>query len=454
MLIACLASTANAQMLSRFSGGTPNELEALLEDVEERSSAIPDDDFHNYAERQWVNEQLAQVRRLQTTHTGITTSLDGSVTATLEVNWRTLQSKMTDLDATQLRDFLETEFEPFWTDFFDLSYRNDLELLDTFEEIVRILLRDPLGSVFTADDDYGSAQLAWPDAELPANQADAIVEALQGRFSDAVDAFLTDAARDQNDAVNRSRAAVEKLQKLQSALLDYRRVLTENLRKAETKTSLTSNLYLMILVIGGLSILAIATVRWFPESVMLEWVESGQVIQFVTVMILLSAIMALGLTGLLTENTLGTLLGGIGGYVLSQGVGRTAARRALREQERLRAGKKRCQVDFSGSFLGRPRGRTVVCRASRLTVRAVHTSPPYGRPRRTLRRNASSSACDCGRPTRLIQSRGGSTGHRDSFDASAVSRAVPGSPRRSAMADQRQSRAASHRFARSGLRST
>lgn len=41
--------------------------------------------------------------------------------------------------------------------------------------------------------------------------------------------------------------------------------------------------------------------------------------------------MALGLAGLLTENTLGTLLGGIGGYVLSQGIGRSAARAAMKQ---------------------------------------------------------------------------------------------------------------------------
>ncbi len=35
--------------------------------------------------------------------------------------------------------------------------------------------------------------------------------------------------------------------------------------------------------------------------------------------------MALGLASILKENTLGTLLGGIAGYVLSQGVGRAAA---------------------------------------------------------------------------------------------------------------------------------
>jgi len=112
---------------------------------------------------------------------------------------------------------------------------------------------------------------------------------------------------------------------------NYNQKLNEAWQKANTKMSLQTNLYLMILVIGLLSIATIGVVRLFPDTVMREWVESGQVIQFVTVMILLSVIMALGLAGLLSENTLGTLLGGIGGYVLSQGVGRAAARAALKD---------------------------------------------------------------------------------------------------------------------------
>jgi hypothetical protein len=66
-------------------------------------------------------------------------------------------------------------------------------------------------------------------------------------------------------------------------------------------------------------------IKLFTPDLQQQWVASGQVIQFVTVMILLSVIMALGLASILKENTLGTLLGGIAGYVLSQGVGRAAA---------------------------------------------------------------------------------------------------------------------------------
>ncbi len=133
------------------------------------------------------------------------------------------------------------------------------------------------------------------------------------------------------------RISTEKAQRL-DALLSlkkeieiYDRKLDEAAQTANTKMSLQANLYIMILIIGLLSIATIGIVRWFPKDVMKEWVESGQVIQFVTVMILLSVIMALGLAGLLTENTLGTLLGGIGGYVLSQGVGRSAARAAMKQ---------------------------------------------------------------------------------------------------------------------------
>ena len=77
----------------------------------------------------------------------------------------------------------------------------------------------------------------------------------------------------------------------------------------------------------------IVTIKFFPPQIVEIWVESGQVIQFVTVMILLSVILALGLVDVIKENTLGTLLGGIGGYVLAQGVGRSAASQALKEQE-------------------------------------------------------------------------------------------------------------------------
>ena len=50
-------------------------------------------------------------------------------------------------------------------------------------------------------------------------------------------------------------------------------------------------------------------------------------------MVLLIIICVLGISEILKENTLGTLLGGIGGYVLSQGVGRAARHEANRDSQ-------------------------------------------------------------------------------------------------------------------------
>lgn len=112
---------------------------------------------------------------------------------------------------------------------------------------------------------------------------------------------------------------------LLEALQKRRAALVTNNQVAETKQDIFQYLWIIIGVIGLLSIGTIFVIKSFPPELQQQWVASGQVIQFVTVMILLSVIMALGLASILKENTLGTLLGGIAGYVLSQGVGRAAA---------------------------------------------------------------------------------------------------------------------------------
>jgi hypothetical protein len=73
-------------------------------------------------------------------------------------------------------------------------------------------------------------------------------------------------------------------------------------------------------------------VERFGPTVQFELVASGQVIQFATVMVILIVVCVLGMSQSIRENTLGTLLGAIGGYVLSQGVGSKAARDATRDK--------------------------------------------------------------------------------------------------------------------------
>ena len=78
----------------------------------------------------------------------------------------------------------------------------------------------------------------------------------------------------------------------------------------------------------------------------MEWVASGQVIQFASVMVLLIVVASLGILHILEKEGIGTLLGAIAGYVLSQGVGRAATRAATREHSQ---GKDRPQdKDASG----------------------------------------------------------------------------------------------------------
>jgi len=133
---------------------------------------------------------------------------------------------------------------------------------------------------------------------------------------------------------------------LQATGEDYKvqTLLTEALRKrladldkalnASAAAQITENLPLILGVIGAASVLTIAAILLFKEEVQMERVASGQVIQFITVMILLSVITALALSNKIQENTLGTLLGGIAGYVLAQGVGRAAARAEAVKRDR------------------------------------------------------------------------------------------------------------------------
>jgi hypothetical protein len=142
--------------------------------------------------------------------------------------------------------------------------------------------------------------------------------------------FVEVLRRENASTIRQSELQRRQLDSLVARLESRRAALQNRLNSGSPQQQLSKNLWQIVLVIGLLSLAAIAQVKLFDATVQLEWVASGQVIQFVTVMILLSSIMALGLAGILKENTLGTLLGGIAGYVLSQGVGRAVAREVSR----------------------------------------------------------------------------------------------------------------------------
>lgn len=95
--------------------------------------------------------------------------------------------------------------------------------------------------------------------------------------------------------------------------------------------SIAENIKWLMLIIFGVGAATLAGVKLFSEKVQQELIASGQIVQFVTILILLGVILALGLAQRLAAETLGTLLGGLAGYVLSQGVGRQAQQKVLNE---------------------------------------------------------------------------------------------------------------------------
>jgi hypothetical protein len=118
-------------------------------------------------------------------------------------------------------------------------------------------------------------------------------------------------------------------------LLEKRqRDISEKLRSLDSGSTAVNTLIPVLPTLVGtlcaLGVVLILTIKFFPKEVQIEWVASGQVIQFVTVLSLLIVILCLGIVRYLTENTLGTLLGGVSGYVLAQGVGRSATNAAKR----------------------------------------------------------------------------------------------------------------------------
>jgi predicted HTH transcriptional regulator len=125
-------------------------------------------------------------------------------------------------------------------------------------------------------------------------------------------------------------------------------------------------------------------------------------------------------------------------------------RPALDETDQAIVGRrKRCQEPFPGCLRGRPRGRRVISRPRRRTMRSTHVSLPNGVPRFTQRRSAASSCSVCGSCTHSNQPRGQRIGHGLNIRRESAS---PCSRRHKLL--QRHWSARRTSFARSAFRST
>ncbi|WP_146150977.1 hypothetical protein [Allosphingosinicella deserti] len=105
-------------------------------------------------------------------------------------------------------------------------------------------------------------------------------------------------------------------------LQERRQNVLAEMSEGTAAARVAKNIPVLMLIIFGVGAIVLGGLKMFSDEIQLELVSSGQIVQFVTILILLGIILALGLADRLNEEALGTLLGGLAGYVLSQGVGR------------------------------------------------------------------------------------------------------------------------------------
>lgn len=138
-------------------------------------------------------------------------------------------------------------------------------------------------------------------------------------------AALNPMSKAELDADRKSNSGeIEYFQKKLAATKKRLAFALEAAKKGDRSQTIISSLPLLVIILGVFSLAIMVMVRRFKEPIQRNWVESGQVIQFMTVTILVNVILVLGLAEILGGETLGTLLGGIAGYMLSQGVARAA----------------------------------------------------------------------------------------------------------------------------------
>lgn len=176
------------------------------------------------------------------------------------------------------------------------------------------------------DDEPSKAKLLEPVAYASMDPAIACAMHLKDSVGKPLHDALTAYDAYAKNTLEQGTLRVGRAQKLLDAWTKYRDSLSNSIEAATPAGKVADQLWKIIGVFCLFAVILFVAVRTFPTRVQFELVASGQVIQFATVMVLLIVICVLGISDILKENTLGTLLGGIGGYVLAQGVGRAARR--------------------------------------------------------------------------------------------------------------------------------
>ena len=318
--LTCLVA---GQAFAQFSERTPQDaasLNRLISEVTERSASVPEDPYTLYQEREWATEELNRIVRESSRKDPYQKSIERF--EDLARDWKEFRPELSQMEPDSPLEEVKKLYARclgLVTKAHNAGFRFDFEQSEEYEQIQEHFLQSMPARALPG--------LDLEPAVTEKNRELAVIAITAADLDTKMMAYLDFAKGELEARSEKLKAMAPLYREAQQKLEAYKKLLNAKISEVQAKENITANLFYMILVIGGLSVGAIALIRLFPDPVMIEWVASGQVIQFVTVMILLSCIMVLGLSGLLGENTIGTLLGGIGGYVLSQGVGRTVARR-------------------------------------------------------------------------------------------------------------------------------
>jgi hypothetical protein len=328
----CLLQSPARARQDAQSSPTPDEVQTRIDQLKGNGPTTPDNELLLFEENRKLEEEIHEARQ----------SLSGLDTGKLHTDLKQLEEKAKALfqesdsvdcnkaDAGRVSGLL-SRYRVLVSALRNLVFSNDLEEV--------------------GDNPWTLGGAPQPGQPLDARESCARLKALLGDQStnpsrrQELLTFFDKLGSEIDKLVEVNKNKVKQLGELLTLLQKRQSDIQQKLAKKDTQQVISGDLWKVILVIGLLSIGVILVVKVFGETTQVEWVASGQVIQFVTVMILLCVIMALGLANILKENTLGTLLGGIAGYVLSQGVGRAAAREATRKLDEVSDRQRRASSD-------------------------------------------------------------------------------------------------------------
>lgn len=132
-----------------------------------------------------------------------------------------------------------------------------------------------------------------------------------------------------NSQFGASAASRDDLDRALAELDERKRDVVTQMSNEVASARVAATMPWILVIIFSLGIVMMLGIRLFSPSIQSELVCSGQLVQFVTILILFGTLLALGLAEKLQEQTLGALLGGLAGYVLSQGIGQKERRSTL-----------------------------------------------------------------------------------------------------------------------------